>query len=106
MSPGPLAPVEVTTPTAPTREACGFQSHRQCPKLLAFWLESSSQLPSNSKIAKTTIRQAAWPLLALLSFHLSYSLSLFTLSLPPSLLLVMAGLSLLLPFLFPPAFLQ
>ena len=52
-------------------------AHRQSPKFLAFWLDSAPQLPSNSKIAKPTIRGAAWPLLTLLSFHLSYSLALF-----------------------------
>ena len=36
-------------PHSPHR-SCGFQSPRQCPKLLTFWLDSSSQLPSNSKI--------------------------------------------------------
>ena len=46
MSPGPLAPVEVTAPTAPTGEAHGFQSRIQCSKLLTFRLDSS-QLPSN-----------------------------------------------------------
>jgi hypothetical protein len=40
MSPGPLAPVKVTASTAPTGEVCDYQSRRQCPKLLAFWLES------------------------------------------------------------------
>jgi hypothetical protein len=79
MSPGPLAPVEVTTPTAPTGEACGLQSHRQCPKLLTFRLDSF-QLPSNSKITQPTLRGAAWPLLALLSFYFPFSLS-FLLSL-------------------------
>ena len=40
MSPGPRAPVEVTTPTTLTEEVCDYQSRRQCPKLLAFWLDS------------------------------------------------------------------
>ena len=41
MSPGPLAPVEVTAPTAPAGEVCYYQSRRQCLKLLAFWLDST-----------------------------------------------------------------
>jgi hypothetical protein len=32
MSPGPSAPIEVTTPTAPTREVCGYQSCRSSTK--------------------------------------------------------------------------
>jgi hypothetical protein len=36
-----LAPIEVTALTAPTGEACDYQSHRLCPKLLAFWLDST-----------------------------------------------------------------
>ena len=34
---------------------------------------SSLQLPGNNKVAQATTKGAAWPLLALLSFHLSYS---------------------------------
>jgi hypothetical protein len=42
---GLLAPVEVTAPIAPTGEVCGYQSHRQCPKLLALWLDSTPTPP-------------------------------------------------------------
>ena len=62
-------------PPQPQQEKRVASSH-VCPKLLAFWLDSSSQLPSNSKITQPTIRGAAWPLLALLSFYFPYSLSL------------------------------
>ena len=76
MSPGPLAPVEVTAPTAPTGEVCGYQSSTctQCPKLLAFWLDSTPTVyltiaryaPSHSYlIAQPTIKGAAWPLFVL-----------------------------------------
>jgi hypothetical protein len=98
---GPQAPVEVTVPTAPTGEAFDYQSRRQSPKLLAFRLDSSPQLPSNSKIALPTIRGAAWPHLDL-SKLLLLSLSILpSLSPLPSLHVAMAGLSLLsfpLPF--------
>ena len=81
--------VEVTTPTAPTGEACGYQSHRQCPKVLAFWLDSSPQLPSNSKIVKPTIKRclASPRSLKLLPFLLSSSF----LSFPPTSLHVAMG---------------
>jgi hypothetical protein len=65
MSPGLQAPVNVTSPTAPTGETCVYQLGRQFPKLLAFWLDSSPQLLSNSKITKPTMRGAVWPLLSL-----------------------------------------
>jgi hypothetical protein len=44
-------------PSSPHRR--GYQSHRLCSKLLAFWLDSSPQIPSNSKKAQLTIRGAA-----------------------------------------------
>jgi hypothetical protein len=53
MSPGPLAPIEVTAPTAPTGEVCDYQSRRQCPKLLAFWLDSTPQLPDYSQVCSS-----------------------------------------------------
>ena len=100
MTPGPLAPVEVATPIALRGEAGGYQLCRQCPKLLAFWLDSSPQLPSNSKIAQPHLfLSKILPLL--LSIFPSLSLSL------PLLHVNMAGLSLyfyLLSFL--PVFLQ
>jgi hypothetical protein len=90
----PLAPVEITTPTTPTGEACGYQSHRQCTKILAFWLDSSPQLSSNSKIAQLTIRGAAWPHLTLSKFLPLLLSSLPSLSLLPYLNVAMASLSL------------
>ena len=114
MSPGPLAPVEVTSPRASIGEVCGYQSGQQYPKILEFSLIpppqlpdyslicSASQLPSNSKIAQPTIRGAAWPHLFLsLSFYLSYSLALLLSLSSPSLHMAVAGLSLSLPSLFP-----
>jgi hypothetical protein len=81
---------------------------------LAFWLDSSSQLPSNSKITKPTIRGAASPFLTLfklfysltlllpffpfptlsVSFYLSYSLAFLLSFFSPSLLMSKAGLPL------------
>ena len=77
MSPGPLAPVEITTPTAPTGDMCDYLSHRQCPKPLAFWLDSTPDSyltltryapPNSYLIVQPTIKGAAWPLLALFKF--------------------------------------
>ena len=48
MSPGTLAPVEVTTPTAPKGETWLLVTYT-CSKLLTFRLDYS-QLPSNNKI--------------------------------------------------------
>jgi hypothetical protein len=36
---GPWLLLQLRSPTAPCREACGHQSHSQCPKLLVFCLE-------------------------------------------------------------------
>jgi hypothetical protein len=41
MSPGPLALVEVSAPTASAGKVYDYESCRQCPKLLAFWLDST-----------------------------------------------------------------
>ena len=103
MSPGPLAPVEVTapttptTPTVPTGEECGSVKYTMS-QASGIWLDSSPQLPSNSKIAQPTIRGATWPHLALLAFTSLLS-SLSSLSLPPSLYVVMV-VSLSFYFLF------
>jgi hypothetical protein len=42
VSTGPLAPVKVIAPIAPAGKVCDSKSRRQCPKLLAFWLDSTS----------------------------------------------------------------
>jgi hypothetical protein len=53
MSPGPLDPVEVTTPTAPTGEMCDYQLSRQCLKLQAFRLDTTPELPDHSQVCSS-----------------------------------------------------
>jgi hypothetical protein len=106
MSPGPLAPFEVTdltVPSDPTASTGEAVASRQCPKLLTFRLDSS-QLPSNSKITQPTIRGPAWPLFALLSFYCLYSPS-YHRSLTLSLTLLVFSLSNLLLSSLPPSLL-
>jgi hypothetical protein len=45
--------LKLMPPQPPTGEVCDYQSCRQCPKLLAFWLDSTPQLPDYSQVGSS-----------------------------------------------------
>jgi hypothetical protein len=82
---GPWLLSQLQPSSAPYRVVCGYQSHRQCLKLLVFCLDSTPTvtwqqpgmlLPTVTWVAQPTIKGAAYPLLTLLPLTLLRSLLL------------------------------